>query len=160
MKLVFLYLSLVAIPLAGVVGILRLGETLTPPTSIGGAWRIEANPPEAGEPACGLSLSLWVQQPVLTISQSGSHLLLTLNNQQSTTLVGEIEGATVVADESVSRRRAQANAAEAQAAAAHLEASVDRQAEPGRLQGVLTTTQCSRRTVIPFTAIRQPDPGQ
>jgi hypothetical protein len=159
MRLALLYLSLVGLPILGVLGILRLGEALMPPVSIGGAWNIEVNPRDVDDSACGDLLSAPVP-PFLTISQSGPHLRLSLNNHERTTFVGEIHGGTVTADETRSTTVAEANAAEVDPAAAHIEASVDRQAEPSRLRGILTTTHCSQRTEISFSAVRQPDQGQ
>jgi hypothetical protein len=158
MKWVGLYLALVGIPILGVLGILRLGENLTPPISVGGAWSVEVSPPIAGDPACGNPL-IQSLPPVLTISQSGPHLQLTLNDPERTTLAGEIRGETVTAEAVVSGTGNEAHASE-DAAPTSLAASVDRQADPSRLRGVLITTRCSLRTEMPFTAVRQPGGGQ
>jgi hypothetical protein len=159
MRLAVLYLTLVALPTLGVWGILRVGETLTPPTSVSGVWRLEANPSDATDATCGYLLRP-AAQASLTISQSGPHLLLTLNNQDSTTLVGRIDGEEITAEAAAASSRAVGGGSEAASASTHLEARVDRQAEATRLQGSLTTTQCSLRTVVPFVAVRQSDPGQ
>lgn len=159
MKLVLVYLFLVGMPLAGVIGILRIGETLTPPIAVGGVWRLEVSPPAGDEPACDDPL-LQSTPPVLTISQSGPHLRLSFNDAGRTTLVGEIRGETVTAEAVGAGSVAEANASEGAAVSTSLEARIDPQTAPGRLRGVLTSTQCSRRIEQPFTALRLPAEGQ
>ena len=41
MKSALLYIVLVGLPVLGVLGVLRLGERIVPPTAIGGEWRVE-----------------------------------------------------------------------------------------------------------------------
>ena len=40
-KSALLYIVLVGLPVLGVLGVLRLGERITPPAAIGGEWRVE-----------------------------------------------------------------------------------------------------------------------
>jgi hypothetical protein len=159
MRFVWLYAFAMGVPILGIVGVLHLGETLTPPVSVGGMWRIELSLPAAGDSACGSPFS-HSEQPVLTISQSGPHLLLAFNDQAGTTLRGEIRGQTMAAESIGPGIIAGANGRGEETAPTHLEARVDRQAEPDRLSGVLGSAQCSSQTGIPFTAMRQPGTGQ
>jgi hypothetical protein len=156
MRLVLLYLSLVGVPIAGILGILHVGERLTPPIAVGGAWIVEVEAPATGVPAC--NTALWqAQEPILTISQSGPHLQLTLSHEDRITFLGEIREGRVTAEAEVTR--AAANIPEDRASA-HLEAWVDHQAQPMRLRGVLTMIQCAARTDMPFVAVRQLGGGQ
>ena len=148
LRLIFLYNFLVGVPIIGILGILRLGENLTPPISIKGTWNVEISPQTMMPQPCDSPL-IHSEAPVLTISQSGPHLLLTFNDQESTTLMGEIHGTTLAAD----------NASDDNPATTDIEATVDLQTEPGRLQGVLESPRCSLPTTITFTATRQTDEG-
>ncbi len=62
MKSALLYLVLVGLPVLGVVGILRLGESIEPPPSVGGVWRV------AGGASCA------VPEGAFEIEQSGVFL--------------------------------------------------------------------------------------
>ena len=156
MKSGFLYFLLVGIPILGIWGTLRFGENLRPPVSVGGTWRIELSSQAGADASCGQP-PIRSDQPVLTISQSGPHLLLTFNDPKKTSLIGEIHAMTITAELPGHSPIAVADASDEDAATTYLEASVDRQAEPNRLRGVLTFTQCSLRTRLPFTALRQHD---
>ncbi len=153
MKSIFLYAFLVGVPILGLLGILRLGEGLTPPVSVGGAWSVEVSSQTVvDDSACGNSL-IHSDQPVLSISQSGPRLLLTFNNAEKTTLAGEIHDVTITAGVGPESAPTAAKASDDDVGAIHLEASLDRQTEPDRLLGALTLTEC--HTTAPFTAVRQ-----
>lgn len=151
MRLILLYLFLVGMPILGVLAILRLGENLTPPVSVGGAWNIEISSQTGDNLACSNPL-MSSQQPILTISQSGPRLLLIFNDPARTTLIGEIHEATITARTPGHG----ANATADETARLYLEARVDRQTEPDRLQGTFAfSSQCSLQTMMSFTALRQ-----
>lgn len=85
LKTVLLYLLLVGIPAYGVATIIRLGERIRPPLSVGGIWRLDA----VSDAACAgrpLPDSL-----VATIDQSGPHLRVHLN-RLANPLEGELTG--------------------------------------------------------------------
>ena len=146
MKTVATYFFLVGLPVLGVLLVLRLGQNLTPPISVGGAWLMEAPTQMLIESGCTIAPE-GVEPLTLTISQSGPNLVLTLDTNPRTTLAGVITDARVVAN----TPRASANAW-----ATQLEATLDRQTDPDRLSGSLTVSGCS--TAISFTAIRQSTP--
>lgn len=140
MKTVATYIFLVGLPVLGVLLVLRLGQNLTPPMSVGGVWQIEV-------PAQAECAAEWegIDELTLTISQSGPNLTLTLDTNPRTTLTGVITEAQVVAD---------TTRAPADAWITHLEAALDRQPDPDQLTGSLTVSACSG--AWPFTATRQP----
>jgi hypothetical protein len=86
------YLLLVGVPVLGLLGILEAGRGISAPLSIGGDWAIELDPAArcANSPA-GL------RQPALSISQSGTQALITLNDGHATTLDATVQGATLAA---------------------------------------------------------------
>lgn len=66
MRTTLLYLVLVGLPALGVVGVLRLGERLSAPPSIGGTWQITSSEGCALRPGAEL-----------TFVQSGEHVAAT-----------------------------------------------------------------------------------
>lgn len=126
MKSLLLYLGLVGLPLAGLLGILHLGSRLEAPPAVGGAWAVTAAP--------GAALP-----DTLHLSQSGVHLSVTAGGAR---LGGRIGGHAVSA----------ASAAGEEACAASLEARVDTAA--GRMAGTLALPpRCER---VSFEALRRP----
>lgn len=142
MKPVATYIFLVGLPVLGVLLVLRLGQNLTPPMSVGGVWQIEV----AAQAECAAG---WqgLEELTLTISQSGPNLVLTLDTNPRTTLAGVITEAQVVAD---------TTRAPADGSILHLEAVLDRQPDPDHLSGSLTVSDCS--TALSFMATRQSTP--
>ena len=86
------YLLLVGVPVMGLLGILEAGRGIPAPLSIGGEWALEFDPAAhcANGPA-GL------RQPALSISQSGTEALITVNDGHATTLEATVNGATLTA---------------------------------------------------------------
>src|SRR5437867_885313 len=96
MRPVLLYMFLVGVPVLAVSGNLRVGERLRPPIFVGGTWNIEQTANTGTDFSCGDSL-ISPNRTVLTISQSGSHLTLMLNDENRTTFAGEIRDASIIA---------------------------------------------------------------
>jgi hypothetical protein len=76
----------------GLLGILEAGRRIPAPLSIAGEWTIEFDPAAtcANGPA-GL------RQPALSISQSGTEALITVNDGHATTLEATVKGPTLTA---------------------------------------------------------------
>jgi hypothetical protein len=145
MRTVATYVFLVGLPVLGVLLILRLGQNLTPPVSVGGSWQIEPATQITGEAGCS---TVWesLEQLTLTISQSGPNFVLTVDTNPPVSLAGVITDTflTATADQTGDQFSAPVT---------HLEATLDRQVEPDRLSGSLSVSGCS--TTLPFTALRQ-----
>jgi len=90
-KLTLAYVCLVGLPLLGLIGILDAGRNLTAPTSLAGAWELEADLSAIPKGPCG-DLFLAGSQPPLNISQSGKRLVVALNDRRKTSLPGVVEG--------------------------------------------------------------------
>jgi hypothetical protein len=74
MKSVVIYLILVGIPIAGVIGVLRAGQHITPPPYVGGTWAVTFVPDTTCHSiAAGDSLTM-------VVMQSGSHVVITSAN--------------------------------------------------------------------------------
>jgi hypothetical protein len=156
-KLIVAYICLVGTPLLGLLGILRAGQHLTAPVSVGGAWSLEANYGALGSGSC-TDLLATVSQPFLSIYQSGSNLVFTLNNPQKTTLPGTIQGAELT----MSREGAAVSTATAACTdpqSIQLSGTVGNQGGQRVLRGTLAVQGCAACQPILFGAVRQSGKG-
>jgi hypothetical protein len=151
-KLLVTYALLVGFPLLGLLAILRAGESLTPPQSLGGAWKLEADFGALAGAACRELLSS-VKQPFFNVSQSGPSLTLTLNNSQSTTLPGMLRNSHVVAGSPGADPPGSAACLDPHAI--QVQAEVAKEAGRRFLVGTLGIAGCATCTPIPFRAERQ-----
>jgi hypothetical protein len=135
MKAAIHYLILVGIPVLGVLGLLQLGEGVTPPVSVGGKWQLQLDSQVACD-ACSHRVGC-NDHPTLTISQSGTHLSLVFDDEEKTTLTGRIDGLAITA----------------KATELSMEVSLDRQAKPDHLSGKISFNGCS--SSIPLQAVRR-----
>ncbi len=117
---------------------------------MGGVWRIDLSPHAPRTLDCdGLAVS---SHPlILTVSQSGSHLILTFGDDHRVELVGDIDG-EVVSGESSSPTTAMNRGGRSPI---HMQAIVDRQSGSDRLHGVLTFPNCIGGSELLFTATRE-----
>lgn len=156
-KLIVAYICLVGMPLLGLLGILRAGQRLTPPVSVGGAWYLEANFEALSSGSCR-DLLTSVNQPFLSILQSGANLALSLNNPQKTTLPGSIRGAVITVsqqDAPVSEETGECTNPQS----IQLNATVDNQGGKRILTGTLAIQGCAACQPIHFRAVRQSGKG-
>ncbi len=152
MKPILLYLFLVGVPVLAVSEVLRAGQRLRPPVFVEGTWMIER---DAGAEASCSDDVISSDSTVLTISQSGPHLVLTLNGRNRTTLEGEIHDAKITA---VTAGFASLSSPDSQGAAVpeiQLNATVERTSGSDRLLGALVFNPCPSITATPFSAKRQ-----
>jgi len=156
-RLIVAYICLVGAPLLGLLGILRAGQHLTPPVSVGGAWYLEANFGALAGGSCR-DLLTSVNQPFLSIFQSGTNLVLSLNNPQKTTVPGSIRDAAITV-----RREGAPVPGETGACtnpqSIQLKATVDNQGGQRVLTGTLAIQGCAACELIPFRAVRQSGKG-
>jgi hypothetical protein len=73
------------------VGILQLGRRVSAPPAIGGDWELQV---DAGACPAGVA---GLRHPALSISQSGTSALVTVNDGRTAPSLASIEGATVTA---------------------------------------------------------------
>ena len=152
MRVVLLYLGLVGLPVLGVLGLLQVGQTLSAPISLAGTWNAQLSPDTESTPA---DPGLLPRPMVLTITQSGSDVILVFDDDQRTTLVGKIQGAIIDAT-AVRQDGTTANyAADFGNTPRSFRASIDWRAEPRRLVGVLVLDRGRLHAEVPILAIRK-----
>jgi hypothetical protein len=83
------YILLVGVPLVGLLGILEAGRSIAAPMSVGGDWVLDVDPA-----ACPSGVAR-LRQPVLSIVQSGTDALVTLNDGRATQMPATIAGAAL-----------------------------------------------------------------
>lgn len=79
-------------PVLGLFGILEAGRSIPAPPAISGDWTLQFDPA-----AQCVSGPAGLRQPALSISQSGTQALITVNDGHATTLEATIDGATLTA---------------------------------------------------------------
>ena len=148
-KPVLLYLVLVGIPVLGILGLLQVGQTLSAPISLAGTWSAHLDAPN-GNSIAGNHL-LHAGPTVLNISQSGPQVTLAFNDDQKTTLVGNVRAMDINAVGSGQDGATGKSAT----TSIYLTAKLERQTEPARLAGIVIFDDGSLRTEVPLIAIRQ-----
>jgi hypothetical protein len=144
------YVFLVALPIAGLAGILRSGRNLKAPTSIDGAWSLQANPTTATLPSCMRALGFDAETRV-AISQSGENFVI---NAEKIAGSGRIQGSTLRA----SLRPVGAipsDPACGSDTSATFTATVDANARPRVLWGALLLAGCPSCDPVGFHATKQ-----
>ena len=125
------YLVLVGVPVLGLLGILEAGRGVSAPLAISGEWTLSFDPAAgcANGPAT-------LRQPALSISQSGTQALITVNDGHATTFEATVNGAAIAA----------------KSPAAGIAAGISGKAGERTLQGVMNFNGCP---AVAFRAVRQ-----
>jgi len=154
-RLILAYVFLVGIPLLGLIGIVRRGQHLQAPVSVGGSWNVEADfSPWSGKPCVDVLGS--GKQPLLNISQSGDRLVLALNNPQSTVIAGSIRGTVLTAGTQDSADSAGGSCAASQAIG--ITAELNKDGQQHALTGTFKLNTCRACAPVSFHAVRQAGP--
>ncbi|HEV3278168.1 MAG TPA: hypothetical protein VG860_15225 [Terriglobia bacterium] len=148
-KLIIAYAFLVGLPLLGLMGILRGGQHLAAPLSVGGSWDLEADFNSLPAPGCREMLTS-VAQPFVSIAQSGANLTFVLNESKKTTLTGTLEGKTLKMNPAGGADTGVCTDLKA----LRLEAAVGTQAAQRALSGLMTIDGCPACSPVPFRAVR------
>lgn len=146
------YACLVGVPLLGLLGILRAGQHLRAPLSVGGPWNLEADFGSLAGRPCGEFLK-GVKAPFFTISQSGADLVATLNLPSAPPLEGKLEGRSL----KIGAANSPASGAFGPCAgpeSIYLTATVGGQGREHTLDGVLGISGCAGCTPVPFRAVQ------
>lgn len=147
------YVLLVALPLFGLAGVLRSGQKLSAPMSVGGVWKIAANQDQLAGFPCGKSVL--AQNAAFTISQSGTTFTLNTLPPALSGTSGSVEGNTIRTILLPSGAAKEAGCGDHSLA---LVASVDTKASPRTLQGSLRVESCPACAAIEFRGIRDEQP--
>lgn len=143
------YILLVALPVFGLVGILRSGRNLAAPMSLSGTWKISADLDQLSASPCTKLFA--GANTAFSISQSGTMFVLNFPNSGMPSVSGKIDGSTITAD------LASASAAKDPACSLQpvsLTASVDDKTTPHSMRGVVRVQNCSSCGPVEFRAIR------
>jgi len=152
MRVVLLYLGLVGLPVLGILGLLQVGQTLSAPISLAGTWNAQLSPKSE---ATAAGPGLLPRPMVLTITQSGSDVIVVFDDDQRTTLVGKIQGATIDASAIRQDGTTANDAADFGNIPRSLRASIDWRADPRRLVGVLVVDRGRLHAEMPILAVRK-----
>jgi len=152
MRVVLLYLALVGLPVLGILGLLQVGQTLSAPISLAGTWNAQLSPD--GE-SIAADPGLLPRPMVLTITQSGSNVILVFDDNQRTRLAGKIQGTTINAAALRPDGAAATLTADFGNSARSFRANIDWGAEPRRLVGVLVVDRGRLHADVPIVAVRR-----
>jgi hypothetical protein len=152
------YVLLVALPIVGLVGVLKSGRSLTAPISVDGVWQIQADPTRLASLPCGKSLG---ENPetTLAISQSGRNFTLTIANGPKSTASGVLDGTTLKASVTPAAAWSQ-EAGCGVGRSVDLVATVNPKSEPRSLSGVLSVNDCPSCGSVEFRAVRLAPPAK
>lgn len=149
------YAVLVGIPVAGLLVILRVGQALEAPPSIGGDWQVEASLPAVLPSPCA-ALVRPATQSALTVSQSGVYLSLTYRGGATAGMDGTLRGDSLFTGAAPVSRVAPRTARCEPGDGIALRARVERSAGSARMTGVISLPGCPECGEVPFTATRLP----
>src|SRR5262245_27361548 len=139
MRSVLLYISMVGLPILGMVGALHLGRGLTAPASVAGIWRVELGGPAGGAQRCNEAPA---SEPLaLQIIQSGRRIAISVGDEKKVAAVGELREATLTAAGD----------------SLEVKASLHREGDRTRLQGFISLRVCGKPTEIEFHAAPAPN---
>ena len=144
------YVFLVALPIFGLVGILRSGQNLKAPTSVDGVWTIQAAATKRTMPSCMSALGFDLDTPV-TISQSGKNFAINAGEIGGT---GLIEGTTLQASLRPAGTLLPAPNCGGDGSVL-LTATVEAKASPRVLSGALSLASCPSCESVKFHAVKQ-----
>jgi len=151
------YILLVALPIVGLVGILKSGRALAAPISIDGVWQLQADPVQLAALPCQKALA-YGSDTSLAISQSGKNFSLTLNNGSRLTASGAIEGTTLTASLNSAAAPTAENGVCGQSGELLLVATVNPKTDPRSLAGTLSVNNCPVCVPVKFSAVRVTPP--
>lgn len=150
------YTFLVALPVLGLVGILKSGRRLTAPISVDGQWQLQADPVRLAALPCAKTLAEG-PDTALVISQSGKNFTVSLSNNPKSTGSGELDGTTLRAALAPSAAWSD-DATCGTDRELSLVAKVDAKADPRSLVGTLSVSHCPECTAVEFHAVHQSPP--
>jgi len=144
-RFIVAYILLVGLPLFGLAGVLKAGRGLSAPLAVDGVWKLDAVTAQQETRVCSQPLA--AMDSLLTISQSGRELVLTLNKQAAATAAGMIEGADLSATFQLPK-----SSPEGCGDSLVLNASIDSKAVPKLMSGTISFRECASCTTERFHA--------
>jgi hypothetical protein len=146
------YTLLVALPILGLVGILKSGRALAAPISVDGVWKLQTDPVRLAALPCGKTLAS-SPDAALAISQSGKNFTLSLSDGPKSTATGVLEGTSLKASLMPSVPWSEETGCGSGREISFV-ATVDPRANPRSLQGTLSVSHCQSCSPVEFRAVR------
>lgn len=150
---VMAYIVLVALPLLGLVGILKGGRTLKAPPSVDGIWSLQIDSAQLSSLPCGKTLAS-TPEKTITISQSGKTFEIKFSSASKSMGSGTLDGATLRASVTPDGDWA-AETGCGNGRTLTLLATVDGKANPRSLAGMLALDNCPACRAVEFHALQQ-----
>jgi hypothetical protein len=147
------YILLVGLPLLGLASVLRTGRALSAPISVDGVWKFGMDGADLPAGRCSRSLAS-LQDSLVTISQSGKGLTLSLDNGSRAAGSGVIEGTALNAAFPLSAVSANEPGCGA-ASVFTLAATIDPKSEPRSMLGTISVDGCASCPSVKYRAARQ-----
>ena len=138
------YIFLVGVPLLALVGVLEAGRKLVAPPAVDGPWVVDADFRSLAPSPCG-ALFGTLRQPVLLISQSGTHFDFALNAATRLSGEGALQGPDLTASGGVTACSVPQNFL--------VTASVSGQPAARVLNGKISLPSCADCAPVAFHAI-------
>jgi hypothetical protein len=151
-RFILAYILLVGFPLLGLAGVLKAGRSLSAPLAVDGVWKLDAVTAQQETQICIQPLA--ALDSLLTISQSGRELGLTLNKQATATGAGMIEGAELSATFQLPK-----SSPEGCGDSLVLNARIESKAVPKLMSGTISFRECASCTTERFHAGMQSRAG-
>jgi len=153
-RFVIAYILLVGLPLLGLAGVLRFGQGLSAPISVNGVWKLGADGAPLPVGKCGKRLAT-LQDTLLTISQSGKELIVSVNNESLAIGSGVMEGTTLKATVPLLETTTKDEPICGSSNGITLTATVDPKLEPRSMQGTISLRECDSCSGMKYRAVRQ-----
>lgn len=152
-----LYAGLVGLPSLGVAGIVRVGERITPPLSVGGRWDVTVAPRSPADAACAGPLAGGTPT-ALVVAQSGGRVTVALGEPTQATGDGALAGVRLAATLAAAPNgTVHADGCDASTPLV-LSASIDGDGSARRMTGELARPGCASCAPVPFHAARSVEP--
>ena len=95
MKIILIYVALVGVLFAVLLGILGIGEKLNAPINVSGEWSVNPDFAKAVNESC-ISITFQKNEPLFVIEQSGIYLKALFNDSAHTEMQGRLQNNKLV----------------------------------------------------------------
>jgi hypothetical protein len=153
MKIILLYITLVGVLLAVLLGILKVGEKLQAPINVSGKWIINDDFTKAVANSCA-PVTFHKDEPLLSIEQSGIYLNASFNDINKTEMSGKLENNKMVFNQVIQAKKDSAKKC-GNDLLTELSITVIQNDTTDALSGTWKTPNCSKCGEIKFSAIKK-----
>ena len=153
MKIILLYITLVGVLLALLLGILRIGEKLQAPINVSGKWILNDDFTKAVAKSCA-PVTFHKDEPQLIIEQSGIYLNASFNDIDKTEMTGKLENNKIVFNQVIQAKKDSVKVC-GNDLLTELSVTVIQNDTTDELTGAWKTPNCSKCGEIKFSAIKK-----